>query len=446
MRTRLMTLTALVTGIGLLLSGCAVTTGEGTDDGDWSGKTLSVLWAIDSRYPEEQRGWFTDVSDRFEAETGAKIKFETYSSANDELTRIQTAVVAGQGPDVYSIGTTFTPTASATGAFTTLGDKEWDLVGGRDRFLPATLGMSGPDAEHEVGVPFATRPYVAAYNTRLFAEAGLGAPANSWDELTEQAKTLTANGVYGMAIAYADSYDPWKFIWAQSVQSGVDLLDLGTGTAHLDDPAVQAAYANYFSWYSDGLVAPESIGWTSAQALAAFAEGEAAYMPMTSSYSSATLDKSAVANEYAYVTMPIIPPGQTTTIGLPATSMISGDNLVVADYSRQQGLGFAFVEFMTRAAEQVHYFDVFGQLPTSVEGAAQVEEQHPELTPLLESAAGSVGTPFTGAWSETQLAVTEVVVQSIPELSKGGVSAASIAKRLDAAQRSAQAALDKAKR
>jgi multiple sugar transport system substrate-binding protein len=440
-----MTLAAVATGVGLLLSGCAVPANDGSSASDWEGKTLSVLWAIDSRYPQEQRGWFADVSARFEAETGAKVKFETYSSANDELTRIQTAVISGQGPDVYSIGTTFTPTASATGAFKQLGEEEWERVGGRDRFLPATFGMSGPDTDHEVGVPFATRPYVAAYNTRLFAEAGIDAPATNWDGLKEQAEKLTTGGVHGLAIAYADSYDPWKFIWAQSVQSGVDLLDLTTTTAHLDDPAVQTAYENYFSWYTDGLAAPESIGWTSAQALASFAAGESAYMPMTSSYSSATLDASAVADEYAYVTMPTIPPGQKTTTGVAATSMISGDNLVVADYSRQQNLSFAFIEFMTRPAEQVHYFEVFGQLPTSADGAAQIEEQHPELAPLIESAAGSVGTPFTGAWSETQLAVTEVVVQSIPDMSRGSVGAAAIAKRLETAQRSAQAALDKAK-
>ena len=58
---------------------------------------------------------------------------------------------------MYAVGTTFTPTAYSTGAFVKLGDEEWEKIGGRDKFLPATLGISGPDEQqpgrHPVGQP-----------------------------------------------------------------------------------------------------------------------------------------------------------------------------------------------------------------------------------------------------------------------------------------------------
>ena len=41
---------------------------------------------------------------------------------------------------------------------------------------------------------------------------------------------------------------------------------------------------------------------------------------------------------------------------------------------------------------------------------------------FAEASAKSVATPFTGAWGDTQLALTNVVVQSIPDLSEGSVS------------------------
>ena len=45
---------------------------------------------------------------------------------------------------------------------------------------------------------------------------------------------------------------------------------------------------------------------------------------------------------------------------------------------------------------------------------------------FTEASAKSVATPFTGAWGDTQLALTNVVVQSIPDLSKGSVSDADL--------------------
>ena len=98
-------------------------------------------------------------------------------------------MLSGQGPDIYSLGTTFTPTAYSTGAFVELTDADWTKIGGKDRFLPATLGISGPDDSHQVGIPFASRPFVMAYNKDLLAAAGIDKPADSWDGLLAQAKT-----------------------------------------------------------------------------------------------------------------------------------------------------------------------------------------------------------------------------------------------------------------
>ncbi|WP_235047046.1 hypothetical protein [Arthrobacter nitrophenolicus] len=110
---------------------------------DGTGKTLNVLVGVLPQYPEQQKQWQSEIAEKFKAETGAEVKFETFASANDELTRIQTSVVSGQGPDVYGLGTTFTPTAYATNAFVKLSDEDWDKVGGKDRFNQATLGISG---------------------------------------------------------------------------------------------------------------------------------------------------------------------------------------------------------------------------------------------------------------------------------------------------------------
>ncbi|GIF75031.1 sugar ABC transporter substrate-binding protein [Asanoa siamensis] len=439
----------LVALAGAIVLGTALTA-CGSDDsggaaGDNSGVTLTMLMGVNNIYPEQQRQWFDEVSAKFKQETGATVRFETFASANDELTKIQTSVVSGQGPDVYALGTTFTPTAYATGAFVELKKEDWDKVGGRDRFLPATLGISGPDKDHEVGVPFASRPFVMAYNKEMLAAAGIDKPADSWDGLRDQAKQLTKDGAYGLAIGYADGFDPWKFIWAMTIQAGAPVVK--DGKAALDGPDTKRAYESYLGWLAtDKVVDPAAVGWKNAQAIAAFGAGKAAFLPMVSASSKVTLDKSTVAGKYAYAVMPTIPPGATSLPGggVAATSILSGDNVVVAKYSKHKDLSLALVKLLTGEEMQTSYYKTFGELPTN-QAAATALGADPALAAIVESAGKSVNTPFTGGWGQVQLALTNVVVQSIPDLSAGRVDDAKLSGLLGQAQTTAQEALDKAK-
>lgn len=437
---------ALTLGAALALQGCGDDSAGSGEDAAAGGceQPLNVLVGSEAQYPEELEEWFGRIQQKFMEQTGGEIRFETFASAADEQTRIQTAIVAGQGPDVYSLGTTFTPVAYATDAFVELGEDEWAAVGGRDRFIPGTLGMSGPSAESEVGVPFVSRPFVMAYNTELFAQAGLEGPPQTWDQLVEYGQALTADGKYGVAIGYADNYDPWKFIWTFASQYGNPLIE--GDQARLDDPSVRRALEAYYGFLTEyGIVNPVAVGWSNTEALASFASGESAMMLMTSPTSFPTLEASAVADSYAYAPMPAVPPGESTLPagGVPAVSIVSGDNMVVADYSQQQECAFEFIELVTSEEEQVHYFEVFGDLPTNAAAAEQIAEANPNLAPILEAADGSYPTPFTGAWSAVQLALTDIVAQSRSGLAAGAVDPAVLDALLEAAQADAQAALER---
>jgi multiple sugar transport system substrate-binding protein len=128
--------TALVLAVVAALSACGPAQ-PGT-------RTLQVIVSVNGSYPTQQKQWFAYIAQKFKQRTGADLAFDTFSSTSDVLTRMQTSVISNQGPDVFEIGTTFTPTAFSTGAFTTLTDQDWARVGGKQRFRPATLGLSGP--------------------------------------------------------------------------------------------------------------------------------------------------------------------------------------------------------------------------------------------------------------------------------------------------------------
>ncbi|MGW4947363.1 ABC transporter substrate-binding protein [Actinoplanes sp. NPDC004185] len=441
------TLRAVVALAGATALTVALGACGGDDDGGGSGggKTLSVLIGANTQYPQEQQDWQKAVSDKFKAQTGADVKWETFASANDELTKIQTSVVSGTGPDVYAIGTTLTPTAYSTKAFVTLGDKEWQKVGGKDKFVPSSLGISGPDAQHQIGIPWVGRPFVMVYNTELLKAAGIAKPATTWDELTQQAKQLTKGDQHGLAVAYKDNFDPWKFIWGMSVQAGNPLVD--GKTARIADPAVRKAYQTYFGWLTkDKVVDPAAVGWTNSQAVAAFAKGKTGYFALTSALAAKALDAGAVKGKWAFTLLPTVPPGATTrpANGVEAASILSGDNLLVADYSKNQDLAFQFVKLITDQDAQLDIYQKLGQLPANA-AAAQTLLSDPRLGAVVEAQKKSVATPFTGAWADIQLALTNAVVQSIPDLSSGSISDAQIDSRLAAAQKTAQSSLDRAK-
>ncbi|GAA3333701.1 extracellular solute-binding protein [Curtobacterium albidum] len=440
-RTRALVGAAVVAVAALTLQGCAIVNGSGDDP-----NTLRVMMGADTTYPKERKQWQQETAAEFERTTGARIQWETYSSAQEELTAIQTSVISGQGPDVYAIGTTFTPTAYATGAFVEMGSKEWRAVGGKDQFDAASLGISGPSASKQIGIPFASRPFVMAVNKDLLAQAGITDLPTTWDELTADAKATTGDGHFGMAIAYADGFDPWKFVWGMAQNAGNTIVD--GSKAEISADAVENAYRTYFDWVTkDGVVDKAAIGWNNAQALAQFADGKAAFFPMTTTTSLNTLKGSAVDGKYEYALLPTVPPGATErpADGIEAASILSGDNLVVADYGRKQDLSFDFVKQVSSPAAQERYFELFGQLPTNTQAAQTIAQENPDLAPIVQAGKLSKPTAFTGAWSDIQLSLVDVVVQSIPSLKSGEVTDDQLRKRLDAAQRDAQATLDRQK-
>jgi len=438
-RRRVLSLAATLATTALFATGCAPGTAGG------SGGTLRVLIGANAKYGDKYKTWQRDVAEKFKQSTGADLEFETYAAASDELTTIQTSVVSGQGPDVYHIGSTFTPTAYSTGAFVKFDAAQWEKVGGRDRFVPASLGISGPDLDNEVGVPFTSRPYVLAYNTEIFEKAGLGKPADTWDGLLAQAKKLTDGDTYGFATGYADNFSPWKFIWTLANQLGNTIVD-GT-VVRVDDPAVQSAYETYFGWLSkDQVINPAAAGWNDAQAAVDFAAGKSAMMLMTTVNATPTFEEGAIKGKYAFATMPTVAPGQTAPAvdGRDVTSIISGDNLAIADYSQKKDLAAEYVKLVTSEEEQLKYNKLFGDLPTNAAAAKKVQDSLPSLAPLLASAEKSKSTPFTGAWGDIQLALTNIVVQSRQDLAKGGVSESALKSALEKAQQESQASLNRA--
>lgn len=423
------------------LAGC----GGGSAGG---GKELHILVGAIPQYPAQQAAWLDKLKQQFKAKTGADITFDKYASSDDEQTKIQTSLVSGDGPDIYQLGTTFTPVAYATKGFHVMSDADWQKIGGRQKFLPESLAVSGPDQQHQIGIPMSLRPYGMVYNTDMFKAAGITEPPKTWDEFIADAQKAQKpdGGVYGTSVAYADNYAPWKYIWMNALQSGGRLLSDDLKKAELDSPQAVSATTSYFDLLTkDHLVDPKSVSWKDPQALAAFSQGKAATLGMVTPTTVPSLEKSPVKGKYAFAPMPLIPAGATQPPpnAVKAGSIVSGDDLAIASYSKNSDLALQYLNMVTSPDMQKEYSQTFGDLPANAQTAQDLATGNPQSQSFLAAEKSSVPTSFTGAWSDVQIGLQNTVKQTLPALANGGYDPAAVKGLLAQANQKAQASLDR---
>ncbi len=144
--------------------------------------------------------------------TGVKVAYNTYSSAAEESTKIETSVASNSGPDIFEFGSTVVPTAAATGAFVVITDALWNTIGGSEgkaKFFPAQLKMSGLTPNALIAVPEYMLPFALVYNTDLLTASG-DQPPTTWTEFVNTAKKMTdpAQDQWGTVMDPSDSFDP----------------------------------------------------------------------------------------------------------------------------------------------------------------------------------------------------------------------------------------------
>src|SRR5437879_817255 len=324
------------------------------------------------------------IGSEFQKATSSTIAWDTFSSSNEEQTKLQTSVVSGNSPDIFSFGTTFVPTAQATKGFTVLTDQDWQTVGGKSRFFQPQLTMSGASPDQLIAVPWVMRPFAMVYNKELFQKAGITTPPTTWTQFVQDAQKMTdpSAGVYGAEIDPSDSFDPWKIWWMFAEQMGGKFISPDLKTAQLNSPEAVQAVRFWFDWATTyKTVNPNSMAWKVGDAVQAFANGKVGMLIMTTSTLTPTLQKSPVADKYAFVPMPTVPYGmqQRPANGVPAATIVSGDMLAVADYSNVKDLAFKFINLVTDEQHQIQYTKTFGDLPANTAAANTLASQDPKI-------------------------------------------------------------------
>ncbi len=430
--------------LSLVLAACGG--GSSSSSSSSQGQTLHVLIGYNSTYPTQQKQWMQQIASEFQKANGATIAWDTYSSSNEEQQKLQTAIVSGSGPDVFSFGTTFVPTAQATKGFTTLTAQDWQAVGGKDRFFQQQLTMSGSSPDQLIAVPWVMRPFAMVYNKDLFQKAGITTPPTTWTQFVQDAQKMTdpSAGVYGAEIDPSDTFDPWKIWWMFAEQMGGSFISQDLKTAQLNSPEAVQAVKFWFDWATTyKIVNPNAMAWKTGDALKAFANGKVGMQIMTTTTVAPTLQKSSVAGKYAFTPMPTVPYGmqQRPANGVPAATIVSGDMLAVADYSNVKNLAFKFINLVTEYQHQIQWTKTFGDLPANTAAANYLASTDPQTAAFIQAEQNATPTPFTGVWGPLEVALAGVSSKLANEVATNHYDPSHIKPLLDQANQQIQSQL-----
>src|SRR3954463_1492712 len=135
MRKRHLAIGAVLAAGALLLAGCSGTSGASSDSTDGKGKTLT-LWHFESEDSAMGKAWNEAIKE-FEAETGAKVKFEAKAFEQIRSTASQ-VLNSDQAPDIleYNKGNATAGLLASQGLLTDISDAV-DEYGWGDKLAPA---------------------------------------------------------------------------------------------------------------------------------------------------------------------------------------------------------------------------------------------------------------------------------------------------------------------
>ncbi|MGV9498697.1 ABC transporter substrate-binding protein [Streptomyces sp. NPDC003642] len=410
-------------------------TGGGSDD---SPKTLTYWASNQGASIEIDKKVLQPELDKFEKQTGIKVKLEVVPWS-DLLNRILTATTSGQGPDVLNIGNTWSASLQATGALLPWDAKNFDKIGGRDRFVDSALGSTGAQGEDPAAVPLYSMAYALYYNKKMFAEAGVSKPPATWDELVATGKKVSKDGKWGLGAEGSNASENIHHAYVFAKQHGADFFT-ADGKPDFTGDATVAAVKQYVDLMAkDKVIAPGNAEYAQNQSVSDFAKGKTAMLLWQSA--SANL-KSQGMSEDDYGVAPVPVQSGTPGTGKQVNSMVAGINLAVFKNTDNLDGATKFVKFLTSDDEQKILNKAYSSIPPVKTAQSDAAFASPANAVLKDTLAQSaVALPQVADESQFETAVGTAIKDLFADAAAGrAVTTASVKAALEKAQQQMPAA------
>ncbi len=329
-----------------------------------------LVWVMpNSPKPEADLNALLEPFKAAHPDVNVKISVLDWGSA---WTKLTTAAISGDGPDVVQLGATWTPFITDLGALLPLDDMDAELHV-KDAFLPATWSSVKPRASaHVTSLPWFLDVRPMFYRTDVFAKAKVDPKSvDTWDGYLAALEKIKAAGIKneGQPIApigfpgkndwnVVHNFAPW--IWS----AGGDFLSPMGDKCTLNSPESMKGILFYLGLVRKGLNPKTNMEKNTAQVSADFDAGRIASM-FESTIKNTFLERppeqggsagSHVAGNYGV----LVPPAGPATRSL----FMGGSYLAVFKSSKRPDLAKMLIRYMAAdSAAQLNYAEMSGFLP-----------------------------------------------------------------------------------
>jgi N,N'-diacetylchitobiose transport system substrate-binding protein len=331
-------------------SGTAATP-QGALSTQGTGKTVTV-WIMQ----DAQKGWpgvVAAAKTAFEKETGATLKIE-YQTWSNYTTKLDTALLSGNAPDMLELGNTQTAKYINAGSFV-------DLTSVKSKFDNSanwldSLAASGQSADgtKTYAVPYYAGARVLIYRKDLVAAAGVTTAPTTIAELETdlgkvQAKNAATPNFSALYLPGNNWYTAVSFGAASYGVKGVIAKTSGsTYTGTLTDPSFISGVSTWYNLQKKYSVGSATAADDTQDAL--MAKGNIAAIIgngyEVGSVTDPTAGNPALAPDLAEIPVP------GTTAGTPTPAFLGGSDLAVPTHAANPGLGAEFLRIYTDTATQ----------------------------------------------------------------------------------------------
>ncbi|GHG25763.1 ABC transporter substrate-binding protein [Streptomyces filamentosus] len=424
---------AAVTGavtLSLALTACGG--GGGADDGGQAKKTLTYWASNQGSSLEVDKKVLQPELDEFERRTGIKVKLEVVPWS-DLLNRILTATTSGQGPDVLNIGNTWSASLQATGALLPWDAKNFDAIGGKDRFVDSALGSTGAPGQDPAAVPLYSMAYALYYNKQMFKDAGIAKPPTTWDEVVAAGKKLSKDGKSGIGVEGSNLSNNIHQVFVLGKQHGADFFTADGKPDFTSDGAVAAVKQYVDLMATHKIVAPGNAEYAQNQSLSDFAKDRTG-MVLWQTPSQTFASQGMTEDEWGVVPAPVASgkPGTGTAVN----SMVAGINMAVFKNTDNLDGALKFVKFMTSDEEQTVLNKTYGSVPPVKDAQKDPAFSGPSLAVIRDTLASSAAAlPQVPEESQFETVVGTAVKELFADAAAGRpVTTESVKAKLDKAQ------------
>ena len=418
--------------LSLVLTATACGGSTGGAGSDKQPRTLTYWASNQGASIEVDKKVLQPELDRFEKQTGIKVKLEVVPWA-DLLNRILTAATSGQGPDILNIGNTWSASLQSTGALLPWDAKNFEAIGGKDRFVESALGSTGAQAQDPAAVPLYSMAYALYYNKKMFKDAGIEKPPATWDELIATGQRLTKDGKAAIGVEGSNLSNNIHQVFVLGKQHGADFFTADGKADFTSDSAVAAVKQYVDLMATHKIVAPGNAEYAQNQSLSDFAKDRTAMVLWQTA--SATF-KAQGMNDDEWGVAPAPVPSGTPGAGKQTNSMVAGINLAVFKNTKNLDGAMKFVKFMTSDEEQKTLNKAYGSIPPVKTAQQDPAFSDPALAVLRDTLATSASAlPQVPEESQFETVVGTAVKELFADAAAGRpVTTESVKAKLEKAQ------------